>query len=229
MRLVLLPGMDGTGELFSDLRVVFPKESAPVVIRYPSNKKLSFYDLAELVQKCFPIDEKFILIAESFSAPIALICAAKNPANLKALVLCAGFATSPIKGASRYIVMLLAPVVLKFSLSKKMIKIGLIGNNTDSILLSKVKKVVSSIEKCVLIDRVKSVLNCDVRKEIGEIEIPILYIRAKDDRLISKSCYEEIKLANSNVELSELDGPHLILQKEPIKSAKIILKFMETV
>ena len=229
MKLVLLPGMDGTGELFSDLQNRLSTESNPVVIKYPSNEKLSFYELAELVHNCFPIDEKFVLIAESFSVPIALICAAKNPANLKALVLCAGFATSPIKGASRYIGRLLAPIVLKLSLSKMVIKIWFIGKNTDAGLLSKIKNVVSSMKKNVLIDRVKSVLNCDVMKEIGEIKIPILYIRAKDDRLVSKSCYEEIQLANSNVELLELDGPHLILQKEPIKSAKIILKFMETI
>ena len=229
MKLVLLPGMDGTGELFSDLQNRLPRRSNPVVIKYPSTEKLSLYELAELVQNCFPIDENFVLIAESFSVPVALICAAKNPANLKALVLCAGFATSPIKGVSRYIARLLAPFVLKISLPKMVFKIWLIGKNSDAVLLSKIKNVVSSMKKSVLIDRVESVFNCDVRKEIGEIKIPILYIRAKNDRLISKSCYEEIKLANSNVKLSELDGPHFILQKEPNKSAKIILEFIEDV
>ena len=97
MKLLLLPGMDGTGELFSDLRDTLAGESEPVVIRYPSNKELSFYELAELVQKCFPVEEPFVIIAESFSVPVAVICAAKKPANLKALVLCAGFVTSPIK------------------------------------------------------------------------------------------------------------------------------------
>ena len=85
------------------------------------------------------------------------------------------------------------------------------------------------MQKSVLIDRVNSVFNCNVVKEIGGIKIPILYIRAKNDRLISKSCYDEIKTANSNVKLLELDGPHFILQKEPIKSAKAILKFIKNV
>ena len=83
MKLLLLPGMDGTGELFSDLRDTLAGESEPVVIRYPSNKELSFYELAELVQKCFPVEEPFVIIAESFSVPVAVICAAKKPANLK--------------------------------------------------------------------------------------------------------------------------------------------------
>ena len=229
MKLILLPGMDGTGELFSDLCHTLARESTPVIVRYPSDKKLSFYDLAELVQGDFPIDEKFVIIAESFSVPVAIICAAKNLVNLKALVLCAGFATSPIKGASRYIGYLLAPILLRLPLPGVMYKIWLIGRNTDSMLLSKVKNIVSSMRKNILIDRVNSVFNCDVIEEIGKIKIPILYIRAKNDRLISKSCYNEIKNASSNVELVEINGPHFILQKEPIKSAKIIMKFIENV
>ena len=229
MKLILLPGMDGTGELFSDLRDALTDEVTPVIIRYPSNKNLSFYDLAELVQEYFPVDEKFMIIAESFSVPIAIICAAKNPVNLTALVLCAGFAASPIKGLSRYIGRISATVLFRLPLPNIMLKIWLTGGNTNSGLLSKVKNIVLSIQKSVLIDRLKLVFNCDVREEIGKIKIPILYIRAKNDRLISKSCYDEIKTANSNVELSELDGPHLILQKEPMKSAKIILKFIENI
>ena len=229
MKLFLLPGMDGTGKLFSGLLDTLAKESATVVISYPTNKKLSFYELAELVQDCFPTDEEFIIIAESFSVPIAIICAAKNSANLKALVLCAGFATSPIKGLNRYIGWLLAHVFLRLSLPKMLFKIWLIGKNADSILLSKAKNIISSMQKSVLINRVVSVFNCNVMKELGRIKIPILYIRAKNDHLISKSCYDEIKTANSNVKLLEIDGPHFILQSEPIKSAKGIMEFIRNV
>ena len=227
MKILLLPGMDGTGQLMSDIRDALAGKYAPIVIRYPSNIKLSFYELAELVQGHFPINEKFIIVAESFSVPIAIICAAKNPENIKSLVLCAGFATSPIKGLRRYIGRLLAPVSLRLSLPGVILKIWLVGKNADSSLVSRVKNIVSSMQKTVLIDRVNSVFNCDVREEIGKIEIPILYIRAKNDRLIGKSCYDEIKTANSNVELSEIEGPHFILQKEPVESAKIILRFIE--
>ena len=229
MKLLLLPGMDGTGELFSDLRDALSGGFSSIVIKYPPNKKLSFYELAKLVQKHFPTDEEFIIVAESFSVPVAIMCAVESPINLKALVLSAGFIVNSIKGLNRYIVWILIPIFLRLPLPKSLLKIWLIGGNANSILSSKVKTIVSSVQKSVLIDRLKSILKCDVRKEIGEIKIPILYIRAKNDRLIDKSCYEKIKAANSNVELLELDGPHFILQKEPTKSAKIIMKFIDDV
>ena len=229
MKLLLLPGMDGTGELFSDLCEAFSDENIPIVIKYPSNKNLSFYELAELVQECFPIEERFAIIAESFSVPVAVICASKSPINLKALVLCAGFITSPVRGLNRYIGWILAPILFRLSLPKIVLKIWLVGENANSTLSSKVKTIVSSMQKNIFIGRLKSIFRCDVREEIGNIKIPILYIRAKNDRLVSKSCYDEIKTANSNVELLELDGPHLIFQNEPKKSAKIIMEFIKNV
>jgi len=229
MKLLLLPGMDGTGELFSDLLDALPGGFTPVVIKYHSNRNLSLYELAELVQDYFPIKERFVIIAESFSVPVAVICAAKNPANLETLVLCAGFVTSPIKGLNRYIGWILAPVLLRLPLPEIMLKIWLVGRNATSGLSSKVKAIISSIRKDVLIGRLKSILKCDVREYLGKIEMPILYIRAKNDRLINKSCYEEIKSANSKVKLLELDGPHLILQREPEKSAKIIMEFIKNI
>jgi len=227
MKLLLLPGMDGTGALFSDLKNAFSSDLTPIIIKYPSNQYLSFYELAGFVKENFPIEERFIIIAESFSVPIAIICAAENPVNLEALILCSGFATSPIKGLKRYLGWMFAPFLFRLPLPNILLNFCLIGENASSMLSLNVKNIVSSIQKNILISRLKNILNCDVRKEIGRIKIPMLYIRAKNDRLINKSCYEEIKTVNSCVELLELDGPHLILQTEPEKSAKHIMEFIK--
>ena len=227
MKLLLLPGMDGTGELFFDLRNALSCRYVSIVIKFPLNKKLSYYELMKITQEQFPMEEEFVIIAESFSVPIAVMCAAKKPTNLKALVLCSGFVANPIKGWRCHIGRILAPIFLRFPLPEIVIRIWLTGGNANSILSSKVKMIISSVQKNVLVDRLKSILKCDVREEIRKIEIPILYIRAKNDRLINKACYEEIKTANSNVELLELDGSHLILQNESKISAKRIIEFTE--
>jgi hypothetical protein len=52
--------------------------------------------------------EPFVLLAESFSTPVAIRVAAENPTNLKGLILCAGFATSPVSGLPRMLGWLLA-------------------------------------------------------------------------------------------------------------------------
>ena len=64
--LVLLPGLDGTGKLFS-----------------------------ELVRAELPTDRPFVLLGESFSGPIAIRIGADPPANLAGIILCGTFAKNP--------------------------------------------------------------------------------------------------------------------------------------
>jgi len=41
LTLLLLPGMDGTGELFADFVKLLPVWIKPLVVSYPRNQKLS--------------------------------------------------------------------------------------------------------------------------------------------------------------------------------------------
>lgn len=58
-----------------------------VIVSYPPDQSLGYRDLAHLVRSRLPKDEPFILLAESFSGPIALALAADPPPQLKALIL----------------------------------------------------------------------------------------------------------------------------------------------
>jgi hypothetical protein len=46
-KLVLLPGMDGTGELFAGFVKALPEGFDPVIMRYPIDRPLSYADLLE--------------------------------------------------------------------------------------------------------------------------------------------------------------------------------------
>jgi pimeloyl-[acyl-carrier protein] methyl ester esterase len=67
------------------------------------------------VRASCPVSEPFVILAESFSSSPAIQYAATNPTNLKGLVLCSGFAASPIKGILRYIAWLIAPVMFRMA------------------------------------------------------------------------------------------------------------------
>jgi len=101
LTLILLPGMDGTGELFERFLNVLPAWIHPKVVRYPSCQALSYTDLLALVRSTLPASEPFVVLAESFSTPIAIRLAAEGPPNLKALIICAGFIESPVRGVVR--------------------------------------------------------------------------------------------------------------------------------
>lgn len=91
LTLILLPGMDGTGELFADFVKQLPGWIEPRVVSYPRERKLSYDQLLLTVESVVPAAESFVVLAESFSAPLAVRFAARDPNRLEALILCAGF------------------------------------------------------------------------------------------------------------------------------------------
>jgi len=47
------------------------------------------------------------------------------------------------------------------------------------------------------------------------------------DKVVPKSCLEEIQRIKPDIRVAQIDGPHLILQREPEQSANIVAKFIE--
>lgn len=92
-RLLLLPGMYGDGELFSDFMKALPGDFASTSPLYPDDVCLSYADHLRALKYSASEYGAFVMLAESFSTPIAIQFAATNPPNLKGLVISAGFAT----------------------------------------------------------------------------------------------------------------------------------------
>jgi pimeloyl-[acyl-carrier protein] methyl ester esterase len=95
--------MDGTGELFSEFAAALPREFETATARYPTERCLSNSELEGFVRAVCPTSGSFVLLAESYSTPLAIKYAVSNPENLEGLVLCAGFATSPVQGWRRFL------------------------------------------------------------------------------------------------------------------------------
>src|SRR5450432_4527597 len=96
--LVLLPGLDGTGQLFSDFVASLPNTISATTVNYPAKEVLSYSDLRPFVSAAVPECKSFVLLAESFSSPLALGFTASKPPNLAALIICAGFVSRPLGG-----------------------------------------------------------------------------------------------------------------------------------
>jgi pimeloyl-[acyl-carrier protein] methyl ester esterase len=226
-RLVLLPGMDGTGALFTDFVKTLPDAFDARAVRYPNDSFLPCSDLMTFVQSAAPESEQFVLVAESFSTPLAVQYAAMNPPNLMGLVICAGFVTSPVRGWKRFIVSLLAPVVFRLPFPGFATRFFLVGPDAAAPLIDAVRAATSSVRPNVLSGRLREVLACDARADLARVEVPILYLQAERDRLVSVSCLKEIQAIKRELEVVSIAGPHLILQREPERTAKAIARFME--
>jgi pimeloyl-[acyl-carrier protein] methyl ester esterase len=179
LKLVLLPGMDGTGMLFAGFVTALPESFETMTVRYPTDRPLSNLELEGIVRAACPVTEPFMLVAESFSTPLAIQYAASNPVNLEGLVLCAGFATSPVRGWRRLLGWLLSPLVFRVPLPNLAAKLWLVGPDAPPSLLATVRAAVSSVQPRVLAARLRAVLGCDVRAELCRVAAPVLYIQAK--------------------------------------------------
>lgn len=165
-------------------------------------------------------------MAESFSTPLAIKYAATNPAGLEGVVLCAGFATSPVQGWRRFLGSLLAPLLFRVPLSSLAAKLWLLGWAASPSLVAAVQLAVSSVRPEVLTARLRAVLGCDVRMDLSQITVPVLYLQAKQDRLVSASCLEVIQQSKPEVAVVVLDGPHLLLQRYPLQAAEVVVEFI---
>jgi pimeloyl-ACP methyl ester carboxylesterase len=225
-RAVLLPGMDGTGSLFEEFIQALPEEFETAVVCYPTGAFLSYPELMSQVLAACESSEPSVLLAESFSTPLAIQYAATRPENLRGLILCAGFATSPIRGWKRWIGSLLAPVLFQLPLPSFMAERFLVGPAAPTSLLSSVQKAVASVRPKVLSLRLAAILGCDAREALGQVAVPILCLQASQDRLIPSACLEEIRRIQPQVAVATIEGPHLLLQREPQQAAEIVASFV---
>ena len=228
LRLILLPGMNGTGELFSEFAAALSQEFEITMARYPTARSHSYAELESFVWGTCPISEPFVLLAESYSTPLAIKYAASKPANLQGLILCAGFATSPVRGWRRFLASFFAPVMFYAPMPDLAARRWLVGVDAPSSLLAAVRAAIASVEPKVLAERLRAVLTCDVREAVGKIGVPMLYIRAAQDRLVGASCADELERINPRMAIATLEGPHLLLERQAQKAADTVLDFVRS-
>ncbi len=94
--LLLLPGMDGTGDLFEPFAAALGSEFTVKVVRYPASEPLGYVELEAFARdRSFPAEGPFVILGESFSGPIAISLAASCSSRLKAVILCCSFVRNP--------------------------------------------------------------------------------------------------------------------------------------
>jgi pimeloyl-[acyl-carrier protein] methyl ester esterase len=218
--------LDGTGELFSEFLTALPEEFRAKVVLYPADRFLSYFELESLVRAACPFSEPFVLLAESFSTPLAIKYAASKPSGLVGLILCTGFATSPVRGWRRLVGSLLAPIMFYVPLPSLAAERWLVGADVPPSLLKRIRSVVASVPPQVLSSRLRDVFACDVRSELGQIDVPILYIRAERDRLVGPECLAELLRSKPQISVVTIEGPHLLLQREPHRAAEAVASFV---
>lgn len=224
--LVILPGLDGTAALHAQFVACLGGVFGPVaVLRYPPDEALDYAALEVLVRAGLPRDVPFVLLGESFSGPIALSIAADPPANLVGVVLSTTFARTPLPFISP-----LAPLA-RFApvraLPLALLSWWLLGRWATPALNVALERALLEVHPAVLRQRAALAMQADVSAVLARIGVPVLYLRAKNDRLILPGAGDRILSVIKHATIKEIAGPHLLLQACPSSAARAVRDFVE--
>jgi pimeloyl-[acyl-carrier protein] methyl ester esterase len=220
----MLPGLDGTGLLFRPLMDVLPVNLKPIVVSFPTDKKLGYEDLLPLVIKELPKSEPFILLGESFSGPLSILVAATRPQGLIGIILCASFITCPQHLVPKWSEKLV--FAIPFRASSIFVKVSSFFGQYYS---DEFKRALSLVKPEVFAHRIKEVIKVNVVAELETCNIPILYLQGKNDCLVPSSNFDKIKKLKPDIQRALLETSHMVLQTKPNEASSLINNFIENI
>lgn len=227
MKIVLLPGLDGTGMLFKPLIDALPSDVEPIVITYPLDEKLTYSALCDYVMKRLPKDEDYVLLGESFSGPIAYAIALLNPKNMKSAIFVASFLSSPRPIAIGLSRILPKRFLLSLPMPRLVIKAYLLGSGCSEELMGLFRRALKKVSPDVLIFRLNQIANLSNKHQCCDKRA--IYIQAKSDKLVSEECVTAYKEVVEDLHIFQVEGPHFILQASSSACAEIVINEMRFV
>ncbi|MBA2683792.1 MAG: hypothetical protein H0U66_04820 [Gemmatimonadaceae bacterium] len=218
---ILLPGLHGTANLFQRFVDAAPRDVSPRIQSLPNDAPLDYEQLAEWVVARLP-SEAVVLIAESFSGPLALFAAARAP-NIAGIVLCGTFVTAPAPP-----ILAKLPKVV-FAVTPPVAAISALLTAGDWTLAREVQTTVRTIPADVITSRVVSALHVDARAELESFTKPLLCISAKRDWIVPARSTAVIRALKPSAEFVEIDGPHMLLQTRSRETWQVVSAFLDRV
>jgi pimeloyl-ACP methyl ester carboxylesterase len=219
----LLPGLDGTGLLYRRLQAELQRDFEPSILTYGVDDG-SYADLANKLMLRLPRDKPFVLVAESFAGPLAILLAARRPPGLQALVLAASFARTPVRGGRSMAALISHLPILPPP--RLLLERLLMGDDRDEDLAKQLEDALAAVPLTTLKARALAALRCDVGAELACLDVPLLYLAARRDRLISRAASDWVVKMYANTECAYLDAPHFVFQVAAEASAHSIRAFL---
>jgi len=223
--LVLLPGLDGTGLLLADFAASFGSDVKIIVASYPTNAPLGYSELEPIARSFLPKDQPFVLLGESFSGPIAISIAASRPPGLLGLVLCCSFVRNP--RPSLVVLRPLLSAVPVASLPLALLSFFVLGRFSSLALRRTLAESLAQVSPSVLRARARAVLSVDLSAALSRVDVPVLYLRASEDRVVPLSASQAVIALAPATKVVEFLAPHFLLQASPSQAAATVYEFME--
>jgi pimeloyl-ACP methyl ester carboxylesterase len=221
--IVLLPGLDGTGDLFDRVVPFLADDFAVKVVRYPNDPSLGYAGYVELVRNEIGSRDVFLL-GESFSGPVAVLVATQLKAQIRGLVLAATFVKNPWPGWLIRRAATVEPTATPATLRDAI----LMGPYGDDKLKRKVDEIVRTLPRPVRAARLRAVAGVDVRPAFAKLACPILILHGRGDWLVPKRGMQHAVSTKGGARMVVFPAAHMLLQTRPKEGAAEIVNFANT-
>ncbi|MGE6795193.1 hypothetical protein [Psychrobacter okhotskensis] len=230
MMILLLPGADGTGVLFKPFIEVlqaaintehFSKASKPIssVIINLNHDEMGNPLAQKLSEQATRIENEYegqsvVVIAESYSGLLAYELLSRQQLDITHVVFVASFLKAPSKFVS--IVAKLNPVWLKGAIRTTPSVIWgrvLFGRWQTPQLRALFRQALAQTPNDLLQQRLAIIASAQIPNKT--IDVPCLYLQARQDSLVSANNIEIFRQVFSNFASITVDGTHFLLQTNP--------------
>lgn len=222
--LVLLPGLDGTEIFFGPLLAHLPPWIEPVVVTYPSSGSNAYEELLPVVERAVDGLADFAVLGWSFGGPLALMLAARRPAQVSAVVLASSFVTPPRPKLVPWRFAAVGPVIATVRALRRT-RLLLPGQSTSAFREAKARTW-RRVDSWLLAKRVRAVLGVDARDPLAQCSASMLYIAATRDEVIPRASLDQVLAIAPRTQVTNIDGPHFALFTNPGAAAARIADFL---
>jgi pimeloyl-ACP methyl ester carboxylesterase len=221
--IVLLPGLDGTGNLFERLVRFLPADLKVEIVRYPDDPTLGYAGYVKLVREAIGNRQVFLL-GESFSGPIAVRVATQLGTQIKGIVLAATFVKNPWPGWFIRRIARIAPTTTP----SRIRDVLLMGRFADAEMSAKVDEIVRTLPRSVRAARLGAIAEVDVQDDFARLACPVLVLHGRGDWLVPKTSMQNAVSAKGGARMIVIPGAHMLLQTQARMAAAEIVAFVKS-
>lgn len=223
MKWIFLPGLDGSGFFFEPFLRVLPGDIEPVTIAFPPEERWGYGELFEWLLPQLPTEEPFLIVAESFSGPLAVRVAASEPKGMVGAVISASFVRNPLPRGLQHL-----PIawILRRRLPECLVRFLFADQATGQELIDLFYRAIHYSPPEVVAHRARAALRVDETESLRNCRLPLLFLDATADRLIGPACTNLVRSVRPDLPIIPIAAPHFLLQLRQKECVAAIEKFL---
>ncbi|MEZ5534363.1 MAG: alpha/beta hydrolase [Thiolinea sp.] len=222
LKLILLPGLDGTGLLFQPLLEQMDASWKIQTISYPADRCQSVQELAAQVRQQVTFDTKTVLLAESFSGLVAIELL-RQGIPLHSIIFCASFGSAPRPWLLMLAKKLPLSALFRMPLPEWLLRLTGQGARTAKLI----RRVQQLVSPDVFAHRLRLIAAARSEPPEQPWDISCHYLQAADDRLVPARCAEELRRYFVEVTVTRITGSgHFLLQTWPVECTEAITQIL---